>query len=261
MGTGYRSARRIFLLFAMPILFQFLAQSDLLNLLFVRLRLPGELVAPFREISLFFGILLTFLPLGTSCIRQAFQAQIQKEQQEYLVRQFKSYLLEAFRGLLPDAGPEISLNVRMCTPGKNRRILYRGKRNGSRGKSRFFVMHNLPGLSDASVRDGLTFQVFPEKAAQGAVGMCYVKKDRVVYEPNLKAPPEERLGSCLKEQTQDIALWICVPVHNAKGEICAIMSFDSGRALPVPADKLGILSSLLKKFSVDYVKNMTNLIR
>ncbi|QNK39363.1 hypothetical protein [Caproicibacter fermentans] len=258
MDARYRLTVKFLVLFALPILFQSLGQSGLLLSLCKQMGIPEETASLAKDGFSFFGIVLTFFPLGTSCIRQTFELESRTEQQNYLIRQSKNYLLEAFKGILGETGLEFSLNVRICTPKKNiwNRIgLGRIKINRRRPKC--FAMKNLPGLSDEAVRDGLVFQVSPHP--QGAVGTCYAERDCVVYEPNLKKSSSENLTEYQREQTQDIAFWICVPVHNKKGDICAIMSYDSNREIHIPPEKLSIVSRLLRRFSIDFIRNMTNL--
>lgn len=258
MDARYKLTVKFLVLFALPILFQSFGQSGLLPLLCERMGISEENAVLAKDGFLFFGIALTFFPLGASCIHQAFELESRKDQQSYLIRQSKNYLMEALKGILGGTGLEFNLNVRICTPKENiwnRMRIGRIKLNRQHPKS--FVMRNLPGLSDEAVRNGLVFQVSPRP--EGAVGKCFAERDCVVYEPNLKKSSSENLTEYQREQTQDIVFWICVPIHDEKGKICAIMSYDSDRELSIPPQKLSVVSRLLKRFSIDFIKNMTNL--
>jgi hypothetical protein len=248
---------KLILFISIPLLLQFLGQANLTSNMLSSIKMPASDILIFKDICCFLGIAFTFIPLSFAYGKHIHSNYHLKKEQAFLIQKIKEYfVISKFFGRRITKGTDI--NIRIFTL-KNPKIHTIIKKIFKYEMKQYVIMKNVEGFTDNNILSGLAFEVYPHQ--QGLVGMCY-KKNMMTYDFDLKKPlVDYHLTDYQKDQTQDTISCICVPIHNSKSEICAIVSFDSAKKIVATDDQKKALFPALHKFSRELFDNVNTLFK
>jgi hypothetical protein len=112
-----------------------------------------------------------------------------------------------------------------------------------------FAIKNIETLAQAGMTDGLVFEVWPNP--QGVVGTCYNTKGAIIDDNLLETngSKEYGLSKYQIDKTSDLRFIICIPILDQRGEVSAIMAFDSRHHITFNDEVKNRVSTSLITFS------------
>lgn len=218
-------------IFIIPLLITYFGQSNYITknicTLFCKDLNEEQLIAQtnvIKDILLLIGIVITGFTYIINLAYLKINKEKYHEQQQFLI----TYIKNIFVTYAKSKYDLNDLSIRVFIPKKSFKNFIYKKLNKLKIIHEFSLVQ-IEGLSDNGIYNNLSFEVFP--TSRGLVGDCYTKRDMVFNANLLTTTKDYNLKDIHKSQTKNLGFCLCSPIFDTKGNIVAILAFDSTQTL------------------------------